>query len=75
MGKLNNSVLILGEGPTEFYYLKSLADTFKHITIKPDYPKHTNLLELEQKINRHSDRCVISKSMSAETNILLFACV
>ena len=36
MGKLNNSVLILGEGPTEFFYLKSLADTFKHITIKPD---------------------------------------
>ena len=45
MGKLNNSVLILGEGPTEFFYLKSLADTFKHITIKPDYPKHTNLQE------------------------------
>ena len=33
MGKLNNSVLILGEGPTEFFYLKSLADTFKHITL------------------------------------------
>ena len=47
MGKLNNSVLILGEGPTEFFYLKSLADTFKHITIKPDYPKHTNLQELD----------------------------
>lgn len=55
MGKLNNSVLILGEGPTEFFYLKSLADTFKHITIKPDYPKHTNLQELEQKIKEGVD--------------------
>ena len=55
MGKLNNSVLILGEGPTEFFYLKSLADTFKHITIKPDYPKHTNLQELEQKIKESVD--------------------
>ena len=55
MGKLNNSVLILGEGPTEFFYLKSLADTFKHITIKPDYPKHTNLQELEKKIKEGVD--------------------
>lgn len=55
MGKLNNSILILGEGPTEFFYLKSLADTFKHITIKPDYPKHTNLQDLEKKIREGID--------------------
>ena len=58
MGKLNNSVLILGEGPTEFFYLKSLADTFKHITIKPDYPKHTNLQELEQKIKEPATKSI-----------------
>ena len=50
MGKLRNTALILGEGPTEFYYFKSLCDVFKGLTIKPDYPKHTNLKELETKI-------------------------
>ena len=50
MGKLSNTALILGEGPTEFYYFKSLCDVFKGLTIKPDYPKHTNIKELETKI-------------------------
>jgi len=50
MGKLRQTALILGEGPTEFFYFKSLCDVFKRVTIKPDYPKHTNLKELEAKI-------------------------
>ena len=50
MGKLRQTTLILGEGPTEFFYFKSLCDVFKRLTIKPDYPKHTNLKELEAKI-------------------------
>ncbi len=50
MGKLRQTALILGEGPTEFFYFKSLCDVFKRLTIKPDYPKHTNLRELEAKI-------------------------
>lgn len=50
MGKQRNTILVLGEGPTEFYYLKSLGDVYKGLTIKPDYPKHTNLKELEIKI-------------------------
>ena len=50
MGKLRQTALILGEGPTEFFYFKSLGDVFKRLTIKPDYPKHTNLKELEAKI-------------------------
>ena len=50
MGKLRQTALILGEGPTEFFYFKSLCDVFKRLTIKPDYPKHTNLKELEAKI-------------------------
>lgn len=50
MGKLRNTTLILGEGPTEFYYFKSLCDVYKGLTIKPDYPKHTNIKELEAKI-------------------------
>ena len=50
MGKLRQATLILGEGPTEFYYFKSLCDVYKNITIKPDYPKHTSIKELELKI-------------------------
>lgn len=50
MGKLRNTALILGEGPTEFYYFNSLRDRYKGLTIKPDYPKHTNIKNLETKI-------------------------
>ena len=50
MGKLRQTTLILGEGPTEFFYFKSLGDVFKRLTIKPDYPKHTNIKELGAKI-------------------------
>ena len=50
MGKLRQVALILGEGPTEFFYFKSLCDVFKRLTIKPDYPKHTNIKELDAKI-------------------------
>ena len=50
MGKQRETALILGEGPTEFYYFKSLCDVYKNITIKPDYPKHTSIKELELKI-------------------------
>lgn len=50
MGKLKHSVLILGEGPTEFYYFNSLRDIVKGLAVKPDYPKHTSIKELEEKI-------------------------
>lgn len=50
MGKLKHSVLILGEGPTEFYYFNSLRDVVKGLTIRPDYLKHTSMRELEEKI-------------------------
>ena len=50
MGKLKNKVLILGEGPTEFFYFDSLREVFKGLAIKPDYPKNTSLKELEEKI-------------------------
>ena len=50
MAKQHNSILILGEGPTEFYYFHSLRDELRSINIKPDYPKHTSMKELELKI-------------------------
>lgn len=48
--KLRNSTLILGEGPTEFYYFNSLRGEISGVTIAPDYPKHTNVAELGKKI-------------------------
>lgn len=50
IGRQRNTVLILGEGPTEFFYFNSLRERYRHLAIKPDYPKHTSLKELEIKI-------------------------
>lgn len=52
MGKLRQTALILGEGPTEFFYFKSLCDVYNNLTIKPDYPKHTILRRLKQKLKK-----------------------
>lgn len=52
MSKQRKTILILGEGPTEFYYFQSLKDIFKNLNIQPDCPKHTNLHELERKIEK-----------------------
>lgn len=51
MAKLRQATLIIGEGPTEFFYFKSLCDVYKRLSIKPDYPKHTSIKELELKIS------------------------
>ncbi len=51
MGKLRQTILVLGEGPTEFYYFQSLRDEYKGLTIKPDYAKHTNSKEFDVKIS------------------------
>ncbi len=46
-----NTTIIIGEGPTEFYYLNSLKDEFRELqNIKPDTPKNTSLRELERSI-------------------------
>lgn len=50
MGKIRETTLILGEGPTEFYYFKSLCDVCRGVTIQPDYPKHTCIKDLKTKI-------------------------
>lgn len=46
----NNSVLVIGEGETEFYYFNSLKDLFPQTQLEPSTPKHSNLLELEKRI-------------------------
>ena len=59
MGKQRQTALILGEGPTEFFYFKSLCDVFKRLTIKPDYPKHTNI-------------CLIAETKTFNTIIIVY---
>lgn len=45
------TTVIIGEGPTEFFYLNSLKDEFRQLqSIKPDTPKNTSLRELERSI-------------------------
>ena len=51
MGKQRITTIIIGEGPTEFYYLNSLKDEFRILQhIKPDSPKNTSLRELQRSI-------------------------
>lgn len=51
MVKQRNTTIIIGEGPTEFYYLNSLKDEFRILQhIKPDSPKNTSLRELQRSI-------------------------
>lgn len=53
MGNIQQTTLVLGEGITEFYFLNSLKDDYKILkSIKPDYPKNSNLEELECEIEK-----------------------
>ena len=49
MGKLADAIMILGEGPTESFYMNSLRDYYP-AQLKSIEPKHSNLTELEKKI-------------------------
>lgn len=42
--------MIIGEGPTEYYYFNSLKDRFRDLQIEPTIPKHTHMKELGRKI-------------------------
>jgi hypothetical protein len=53
MGSIRQTTLILGEGITEFFFLHSLKDDYSELkSVKPDYPKNTNLEELEIEIQK-----------------------
>jgi hypothetical protein len=49
-------MVIIGEGPTEYYYFNSLKDRFRSIQIEPKTPKHTSIRELSHKI----DECIMA---------------
>jgi hypothetical protein len=56
MGKLSQTMVIIGEGPTEYYYFNSLKDRFRSIQFEPKMPKHTSMREFARKI----EECVAS---------------
>ena len=45
---MKETFIIIGEGPTEYFFLTSLKDEFRTLqNIDPQYPKHTSMAELE----------------------------
>lgn len=46
------TVLLIGEGPTEFYYFSSLRNLMPGLKMEPVYPKHTSIKEIGAKIER-----------------------
>ena len=53
MKKIKDSIVVIGESITEYYYFNSLKDDFRQINIKPSYPKHSTGLDyLEQEIDK-----------------------
>ena len=56
MKKIKDSVIVIGEGITEYYYFNSLKDTYRQLNIKPTYPKHSAGLDyLAQEIGKAID--------------------
>lgn len=56
MKKIKDSIAVIGEGLTEYYYFNSLKDDFRQINIKPSYPKHSTGLDyLEQEMDKAID--------------------
>ena len=50
---MKETFIIIGEGPTEYFFLTSLKDEFRTLqNIDPQYPKHTSIAELESKIKK-----------------------
>lgn len=50
MEGIRQTTMVIGEGITEFFFLNSLKDDYKVLrSVKPDYPKNSNLEELEIK--------------------------
>lgn len=53
MDGLKRTTLILGEGITEFFFFNSLRDDYPALkNVKPGYPKHTSVEELELEIKK-----------------------
>lgn len=75
MKKIKDSIAVIGEGLTEYYYFNSLKDDFRQINIKPSYPKHSTGLDyLEFIIQRNLEQNM--RYVSSKMNVVLksFSC-
>ena len=53
--KIKTAIAVIGEGPTQKYYLKSLEGTIR-AQVKPVVPNHaTSMAELERRIEQCID--------------------
>ena len=53
MTKIKDSIAVIGEGITEYYYFNSLKDEFTQLNLRPMYPRHsTSLQDLGQEIDK-----------------------
>ncbi len=56
MAMLKDSILILGEGPTEVFYLLSLKDAYPQLqNIVPKLPSNTSINDLDKRIQQGID--------------------
>ena len=57
MTKIKDSIAVIGEGITEYYYFNSLKDEFTQLNLRPMYPRHsTSLVDFEQEIEKAIDK-------------------
>ena len=62
---MKETFIIIGEGPTEYFFLTSLKDEFRTLlNIAPQYPKHTSMVELELKIKKAIEQGTYSGACS-----------
>lgn len=74
MAVLRETIKIIGEGPTEFFYFNSLKDEFPQLqNIEPKVPKHSSIEELRKNIETAIEEgnakvfCVIDMDNKRET--------
>lgn len=75
MRKIKDSIAVIGEGITEYYYFNSVKDEYKQLNFKPTCPKHsTNISELEYEIENAIDMeysfifCIIDMDNKKDSN-------
>ena len=72
---MKETFIIIGEGPTEYFFLNSLKDEFRSMqNISPQYQKHTSMAELELIIKNAIEQgynhiyCMIDGSVSSSVS-------
>lgn len=68
---MKETFIIIGEGPTEYFFLNSLKDEFRSMqNISPQYPKHTSMAELELIIKNAIEQGYENNDVAQEGGLL-----